>query len=134
MSSSVIDSKKSAKIALCYLLISIFCGIFSGVYEIFSHEVYSPFMIFAFAFPLVLGCLPFFVLWFFKIKKHPSLWAKNFLHSGVATLTVGSIIKGVLEIYGTTNQLSEYYWPVGVCLYLLGLIICIIQFIFCKKA
>ena len=125
------NSKRLLKTAFIYLLVSVFCALFGAVYEIYSHEVYSFFMIYAFAFPLVCGALPFCV--FALIGKHtyPSLTACNLLHSGTATLTVGSIVRGVLEIYGTTNKLSSYYWFVGLILYLLGIIIFVLQFSYC---
>lgn len=47
---------------------------------------------------------------------------RNLYHSGIATLTVGSIIRGVLDIYGTTNQLTNYYWIVGIILIAISLI------------
>ena len=125
-----INSKKSLKTALIYLLITIFCALFGAVYELYSHEVYSFFMIYAFAFPLVCGALPFAVLALLRTRKHPCSLARNLLHSGIGTLTVGSIVRGVLEIYGTTNQLSDYYWPVGAILYSLGIVVCILQFVF----
>lgn len=34
-------------------------------------------------------------------------------HAGVATLTLGSVMEGVLAIYGTTNQLTCWYWIAG---------------------
>lgn len=124
------NSKNSLKTVLIYLLITIFCALFGAVYELYSHEVYSFFMIYAFAFPLVCGALPFCILALICTRKHPCSLARNLLHSGIGTLTVGCIVRGVLEIYGTTNQLSEYYWPVGIVLYLLGIIVCILQFVF----
>ncbi len=124
------NSKKLLKTALIYLLISIFCALFGAVYELYSHEVYSFFMIYAFAFPLVCGALPFGVLAFIDSPKYPCSPARSLIHSGIGTLTVGSIVRGVLEIYGTTNQLSDYYWYIGLIFYSVGIIICIIQFSF----
>lgn len=51
-------SHKSAKISLGYLLSALFCALFGAVYELFSHEVYSYSMIYAFLFPLAGGTLP----------------------------------------------------------------------------
>ena len=116
-----------AKTALIYLLISLFCAFFGGVYEFFSHEVYSFFMIYAFVFPLVFGTLPYLVLSLLGRKRLPRTVARNFSHSGVATLTIGSIIQGVLEIYGTTNELTRIYWITGIGLFLAGLAAYLIQ-------
>lgn len=125
-----INAKKEAKTALTYLLISIFCVIFGAVYELYSHEVYSYFMIYAFVFPLVGGTLPFSILSLIHTRKYPCTLVRNLLHSGVATLTIGSFVRGILDIYGTTNQLSEYYWWLGGLFYISSLIICTIQFVF----
>ena len=38
---------------------SIFLAFFGAIYELFSHEVYSYYMIYAFAIPLVLGAVPY---------------------------------------------------------------------------
>ena len=79
-------------------------------------------MIYAFAFPLVGGTLPFMFLGLRRLKKFPSAHACQLYHWGIATLTVGSIVKGVLEIYGTTNAMAVAYWPVGGLLISAGVI------------
>ena len=40
------------------LAASALCAVFGGIYELFSHGVYSPFMLFSFMIPLVLGAGP----------------------------------------------------------------------------
>ena len=114
---------ETAKIALVYLILSVFCALFGAVYELFSHEVYSFYMIYAFGFPLVGGALPYGILSAFHLSKSSSLLARNLYHSGIATLTVGSIVRGVLDIYGTTNSLSRYYWFVGIFAVVAGVVI-----------
>ena len=94
-----------------YLLSTVGCAIFGAVYELFSHEVWSCFMICAFAIPLLLGALPFFLLRM-RGKPFPGKTAE-LVHAGVAALTVGSILQGVLEIYGTSNPLTAVYWTAG---------------------
>lgn len=84
-------------------------------------------MIYAFGFPLVLGVLPYFSLALFKAKKFPSAVARNLYNSGVATLTVGSIINGVLEIYGTTSYLTVYYTAAGIPLLIIGILIFLLK-------
>ena len=97
---------------------TICCAFFGAVYELFSHEVYSYFMIYAFAFPLLLGAIPFFLM-----QKHRKPFpgkAAEFIHAGVATLTVGSLLRGVLVIYGTNNPLANIYWITGAVLNVAG--------------
>lgn len=79
-------------------------------------------MLYACAFPLILGTAPF--LW---LSLHgrliPGTWAQNFWHAGILVLTIGSIMQGVLEIYGTTNRLILGYWIAGGLLLAGGLIL-----------
>lgn len=113
LSTSVQENKrKTARIGFGYLLISVFCAVFGAVYERFSHEVYSYYMLYAFLFPLILGAVVFLSFALFG-KRMPGMAARWFYHAGVATWTVGSFMEGVLEIYGTTNRLVLGYWIVG---------------------
>ena len=102
-----------------YLLVSVCCALFGAVYERFSHGVYAYAMIYAFAFPLLLGAIPFFLL--LKAgKPFPGKSAANLVHAGIAALTVGSVLQGALEIYGTSNPLTAVYWLVGGVLSMTG--------------
>lgn len=109
--------------AFVYFLIALFCAFFGGVYEVFSHEVYSFFMIYAFGFPLAGGTLPFWLLARKGNGRYPGTVARNVYHSGIAALTVGSIMRGVLDIYGTTNSLVGYYFVAGFVLVIAGILL-----------
>ena len=87
-------------------------ALFGAVYEHFSHEVYSYRMIYAFAFPLMLGAFPCAV--FLRKSYAPGKWAMWLWNAAVFTWTVGSVFKGVLEIYGTTNRLILVYPIAGM--------------------
>ena len=100
------------RIARNYLIVAAICAAVGVIYEYFSHNVWSVFMIGAFAVPLVLGVLPNLVIAIGRLKT-PGLAAENLYACGLATLTLGSLLKGVLQIYGTTNELLDYYWLVG---------------------
>ena len=117
------NAKHASKTSFVYLLISLFCILFGAVYEKYSHEVYSYYMLYGFCFPLIGGTLMFSILGSVKLKKYPSAVSRNLYHSGIATLTVGSLVRGVLDIYGTTNVLSGYYWQVGLLLSGIGIIV-----------
>lgn len=116
------NANRSAKTAFVYLLITLFLVLFGAVYEVFSHEVYSFYMLYAFAFPLVGGVLPFSAMNICGWKRYPHTMARNLYHSGIATLSIGSIVQGVLEIYGTTNTLTMWYWIIGTVLVVLSII------------
>ena len=117
------------RIARNYFIVAAICAAVGFIYELFSHQVWSIYMIGAFAVPLVLGVIPNLIIAIGKLKT-PGLAAENLYACGVATLTLGSLLKGVLQIYGTTNDLLEYYWLVGAGFAGLGLIFYIAQ----KKA
>ena len=125
MSTSATD-KRSARCAFVYLLIAIFVAFFGAVYEHYSHGVYSYSMLYAFAYPLIGGTM-LFSLFFMCGFSHPPAFARNAWHSGVATLTVGSIVKGVLEIYGTDSSLRAIYTPVGVMFLLVAVMFYILK-------
>ena len=108
-----LNRRKASCTSLIYLIVSLFCALFGAVYELFSHEVYSYYMIYAFAFPLVGGTLLFLVFSVIGLEQYPHHFACKLYHSGIAALTVGSIVRGVLDIYGTTNALADYYWIIG---------------------
>lgn len=127
MTLSTSDTKKYGKAAFVYLIISIFLAVFGAVYEHFSFGVYSYFMLYAFAFPLVGGCLPAMLLMLRSHVHEPLPIAVWLYRCGIATLSIGSIIRGVLEIYGTDNALTGWYWYIGGGLCVVGGILYIIS-------
>lgn len=90
---------------------TLFLALFGAIYETFSHGVFSFYMIYAFAFPLVLGVTLYLILLF--VRKYPNRVFLNLWNSAIAAFSVGSVFQGVLEIYGTTNSLSVVYPAVG---------------------
>lgn len=112
----ILDIKKTM---VNYFIISLICLIFSIIYEMFSHQVYSKFMICAFLIPLIGGII---LLIINKIKKF-NILAINIYHCSIATFTIGSIVQGILEIYGTTNNLTKYYLYIGLGLMIISIII-----------
>ena len=107
---------------LIYSLVTVFVALFGAVYEAFSHEVYSYFMIYAFGIPLILGIVPELIFCTFN-KKRPPAGATISWNCGVAALTVGSIFQGVLDIYGTTNRLIIVYPITGAVMLTIGAIL-----------
>ncbi|MBR6114496.1 MAG: hypothetical protein IKQ10_04855 [Oscillospiraceae bacterium] len=106
--------------ALWQLGWTLFLAFFGAVYELFGHEVYSYYMIYAFALPLTLGVLPYVVL-ARREARLPMRFALQLWDSGVLTLAVGSVFKGVLDIFGTTNSLIAVYPAAGGLLLAAGL-------------
>ena len=102
-----------------YLLAACLCMVFAIVYEYFSFRVYSPWMVFVPAVPLLGGALPAQLLLRWKNPGSRGLW---FWGSGIATCTVGCILEGILEIYGTKHPLTAVYFWVSIPLFLLGIL------------
>lgn len=121
MSTSVTAHKLNSrqKLILLDLVAALFSALFGAVYELFGHGVYSYGMLYAFAPPLVLGVLPFMLIEMLH-APYPNRFARCAYHAGIATLTVGSLVSGALEIYGTTNPLTLVYWIAGGALVALG--------------
>lgn len=120
------DRNAAKKGALIYLGITLFCFIFSTIYEYFSHGVYSEYMTLLFLFPFLGGVIPNLILMFFR---YPSGTAVSLWNCGIATLGLGSCLRGIFDIYGTTQSLVTVYWYVGGALLAAGLLTAI----FAKK-
>lgn len=135
MSASDIRANKrfAGRTAIIYICISLFCGLFSAIYEHFSHEVYSDFMVYLFLYPLIGGALPYTVIGLTKRLKSPSPESARIYNSGLAALTLGSCIKGVLDIYGTSSVYVSVYWMAGVLLVATGSTIYLYQALFHKE-
>ena len=98
-----------------YFGVIAFLTLFGAIYELFGHGVYSYFMVYAFAIPMIFGFLPCLLLYPKMPKEFPQLSFRLY-DAGITTLTLGSILKGALDIYGTTNRLLILYPMVGVAL------------------
>ena len=112
------------KKSLIYLGISIFVFIFGQIYEYFSHGVYSSYMMFAFLIPFIGLFIPSLLnnlILKRKITDNVTLPWK----CGIATLTVGSIYKGILEIYGISGTFEHVYLIIGSLLCIIATIVLI---------
>ena len=105
-----------------YLFLSLFVFVFAQIYEYFSHNVYSNYMLYAFLIPFLGLTVPRFLL--YSLKKTLPANSRFLWKSGIATFTVGSIYKGVLEIYGTNGYFEFPYLFFGAALCVLAVITC----------
>ena len=97
--------------------ITVFCGIFGTVYEYYSHGVYSGYMQLMFLFPLIGGIIPSVLQLIIPRIPKANAAVKKLWNCGVVTLTVGSAMTGVFEIYGgSVPLLISGYWLAGVLL------------------
>ena len=86
---------------------TVFLALFGAVYEMFSHGVYSYWMLYAFAIPLMLGVIPYTVL--LIRRKFPQRTFLRLWSAAIAAFSVGCAFQGALEIYDTTNRLAIIY-------------------------
>lgn len=109
---------------IAYLIASVLVAAAGWLYELFSHGVYSNYMIYAFMVPLACGALPDLLAAArgIRSKKRSACAASGLRLAAVVTLTTGSLIKGVLDIFGTTNRLLAVYLIIGVTLAIAALI------------
>lgn len=117
------------KAVISYAGISAFCLIFFLIYRIFSHNVYSVFMTYLFAWPLVLGLIPATLLLILKNKNQVAYYkripSENCLYlyrSGIAVFTMSSLLKGVFEIAGTGSIFQLMMWPAGAFFLVAGIL------------
>ena len=111
---------------ISYGVAALFCLAFSIIYEHFSHGVRSAFMELMCLFPLF-GCISY-VFFLIKPRHYRDVTLCRYLFPlSIITLTMGSLISGVLEIYGTKNRLTTIYFPVGSLLFLINLIMYLVK-------
>ena len=63
--------------------------------------------------PFVLGVLPSVFFWKYKIFRSPGRISINIWNSGVAALTVSSLLRGIFEIAGTASDYQEWLMRAG---------------------
>ena len=109
------------RMAFACLILTVIMAVIGEVYEYFSFGVFSFPMLYAFKFYLIGGVL----FWQLIGRKHKyvspgfaCLW-----NAGLTTLTVGGLVYGALEIYGTYHPLTAVFWIAGGVLMLLGIVI-----------
>lgn len=107
---------------MVYLGVTLFCVVFFLIYNQFSHGIHSPFMTFLFAWPLCLGLIPSLILWKIPGTMGPGRVSANLYHSGVAAVTVSSLLRGIFDIAGTSSNLQVYLMIAGVAFLVCGVL------------
>lgn len=112
-------SRRAGKTAIAYLAVSALSILFDRVYALYGHGVYSASMSLMFLYSLLGGALVFSLLWLFgpeDAKISHSRLFYNLYNSGVAALMAGSLLKGVLDIAGTSSAYLPVYRLAGFLL------------------
>jgi|WetSurMetagenome_2_1015567.scaffolds.fasta_scaffold108478_2 hypothetical protein len=108
------------KTALVFLAVSLFCIIFSLVYAGYSHGVHSGYMTFMFAYPLIGGTVVYLLIGVVSRLRMPGRFVINTYNSGIAALTVGSLLRGIFSIAGTSSPYQPILVVAGVVMVLVG--------------
>lgn len=105
-----------------YTAVTAFCILFNYVYSLYAHGVSSYSMTYMFLFPLLGGTFVFGGCYLLKNRvKGLSRLSFNLYNSGIAWLTVGSCVKGVVEIAGYGSDYIKVFFVIGLFFVFLGL-------------
>lgn len=107
-----------ARGAACYGGAAAFCVLFAQVYALFGHGVRSASMTWMFLYPLAGAALALCLMGLRPEARAGRLWpaARNLLGCGLSVLTMGALLKGVLDIAGTASAYILFYRIVGAAL------------------
>ena len=106
----------SKKTVIIYILVTIFAFVVNKVYALFGHGVSSDSMTWMFLYPLIGGAVLFLLLGFLFPELNRFIGYRiffNLYNSGIAVLTVGSLLKGIMEIAGTSSSYLTLYYISG---------------------
>ena len=95
---------------MVYLILSIFLFIFSRVYVSLSYGEYSFFMNTLSLVPLIGGGL---LVGLLLVQPNLSRVSFNLWNSGVAVLTAGFLLRGIINLSGRSTTLDWPYWLSG---------------------
>lgn len=120
MSTSVTNSTtRFSRTFISYLAMTAFLFIFSRIYESLSDGEVSVFMHYMFCPTLVGGIL---LLDLLQVKPNLSRITYNLWNSGIATITAGCLLRGIINLSGRSTTLDQPYWYVGAGFLVLSLI------------
>ncbi|MBR5970911.1 MAG: hypothetical protein IK016_11305 [Lachnospiraceae bacterium] len=106
--------KYNLRKCLFYAAVTLFCFTGGLVYEYFGFGVTSSYMHLAFLIPFAGGCLPCLSAAATGCALPVKAYAAPLWRAGLATLTIGSLLRGALDIYGTDSPLLYAYLPAGL--------------------
>ncbi len=77
-------------------------------------------MRFAFLYPLVMGTGVYLILHYFHRYE---IVSNNLYNTGIATLMVGSIFQGIIDITGADTTYAKYYFMIGIPLVVIAIVL-----------
>lgn len=120
MSTSVTNpSQRFRRSLITYLTLTAFLFLFSRIYESLSYGEVSFFMHYLWTVPLAGGSL---LLTLMKFRTNLSRLSYNLWNSGIATLTAGFLLRGIINLSGRSTTLDQPYWLIGASFLALALL------------
>lgn len=106
---SISDIRIGKKNLVVYIFITLFCIIFTLIYEKFSYGEYSWYMRGMFLYPFIGGVIASMLLW----KKKINRWSVRLWNSAIAIFIVGCLVHGIITISGRSSMYDKRYWMAG---------------------
>jgi len=106
------------KTAWAYGILAAFAGVFSFVYLLLSHGESSPFMVWLFVPPLLLGLVPALLFMWMRASLQPGRSVRRIWNSAVAALTCGMLVRAIINISGRYTEYDTIYWIMSGLLFL----------------
>ncbi len=122
---STSENRNATRVLNAYLIAFAFCSVFAIIYEAFAKGIISFWMLGMPLFPFVLGVVPALV--YEKMNKPINDWGLQIWNCGVITLTVGSLLNGIFDIFGTYFDMFNYFLIIGSILLIAGAAVHIIK-------
>jgi hypothetical protein len=110
------------KTSVTFLAISLFCVFFNWIYGRYGHGVPSDHMTFMFCYPLFGGTAVYLLIGALPKAWMPERFIINIYNSGIATLIVGSALRGVFDIAGTSSPFQPVFIIAGTVMISLGVL------------
>lgn len=112
-----------------YAIASLLAFLFDRIYALFAHGIESDSMRWMFLFPLLGGVAVYGLLALVLpavTKRRGWRAGLNLYNSGIAALTVGSLLQGVFEIAGTASVYTAVFFVFGVIFAVMGILFWVI--------
>jgi predicted permease len=114
------DKRKLFKTALIFLAVSAFCFVFGLVYTANGRGVSSIYMTSMFLFPLTGGSAAYLAIGMISKARMPGRMVTNVYNSGIATLTIWSMLHGIFDIAGTSSTYEPVFLIAGALMVFAG--------------
>lgn len=108
------------KLVKHYVIAALGCAVFAIIYAQFSHGVYSPFMTFMFAIPLLGGAV--IALGSHLAHTDPPRASRQAWALAIAALTLASCLRGIFDIAGTASPLLPVYFVAAAVFAVIGFV------------